>query len=442
MKKWIPCLNRILEKKKEDFHPLGVSVDLQDIHAHFVRECDFDVSCYRKHKDSLASLLSEHVKVEVETARLLGFNRSIERTLLKDGIPLEVYDMLIHVMREFAPSMEKYTTFSYRLEGLLKKSEGFEVAPISYEEAVDILIAAFEPLGKTYVTDISRALKEQAWVDVYPTASKTKGWRTMGDYSTHPYILANYDNSTERVFSLAHELGHGMKFFYQNKNQLICVGQPSLAIGEIASTFNEGLLFRYLMTQKKDGSDFEKAVLIDNWLNKILINLRDQMIDVEAERDMHEREERSRPLTAAFFSSLYHRLVNDYFNSTLSTGDWVYEILGNAGLLNSFRSYAYPFSVSLAISVLDGVYAEYITNPNGVPSEKKSLTAYLDFLKNGASRKTVDVLSDLGINLHTPTRQLFASVLKHFTELTEELGAIVARLERAGKEGKRTNNEL
>ena len=120
-----------------------------------------------------------------------------------------------------------------------------------YEEGADLVLKATAPLGADYAERMQKALQNR-WIDVYPKDNKQTGAYSTGTYGFHPYMLLNYDNTLEDVFTLVHELGHSMHTMYSNENQPFLYSDYSIFCAEVASTTNEQLLFHYLMKNSKN----------------------------------------------------------------------------------------------------------------------------------------------------------------------------------------------
>src|SRR5438105_14643279 len=130
---------------------------------------------------------------------------------------------------------------------------------ISYEQARDTVIAALAPLGENYLDTLKKGFTKR-WIDVYETPGKRGGAYSGGAYTTQPFILMNYQNNRDSMFTLAHELGHSLHSFYTRNYQPYQYGDYTIFVAEVASTLNEELLTEYLLGTTTDRA-FVLAIL-------------------------------------------------------------------------------------------------------------------------------------------------------------------------------------
>jgi oligoendopeptidase F len=65
-------------------------------------------------------------------------------------------------------------------------------------------------MGEEYLQAINTAF-ENRWIDVYETPAKRSGAYSSGTtFGVHPYVLLNWTDLLNDVFTLAHEMGHNM----------------------------------------------------------------------------------------------------------------------------------------------------------------------------------------------------------------------------------------
>ena len=192
-------------------------------------------------------------------ARARGYKSSLERALYPDNVPLSVYTNLIETVHKNLPVLHKY--YSIRKRALkLDELHHYDVyAPLvdelkistPYDEAVEIVKDALSPLGKDY-TDILCGGLKNGWVDKYENKGKRSGAFSSGAYTGYPYILLNYkDDSIRDVFTIAHEGGHSMHSWFSAHNNPFSCYDYTIFEAEVASTFNEELLFQYLLKKSK-----------------------------------------------------------------------------------------------------------------------------------------------------------------------------------------------
>lgn len=210
---------------------------------------------YDKHKNTLAELYASQIKQDIFDARIRNYNSVREMELFADDIPVSVYDSLIESVHNALPALHSYYEYCANKLGISDFRQYDKYAPVvkdvklhhTFDEAIDVLNKALSPLGEEYVSTLTKGLNSR-WVDKYENKGKTSGAFSAGCYTSEPYILMNFrDESIESVFTLAHEAGHSMHSYYSRKNNPFQHHDYTIFEAEVASTFNEKLLFNYLM---------------------------------------------------------------------------------------------------------------------------------------------------------------------------------------------------
>src|SRR3984893_17337608 len=226
-----------------------------------VRKGAFDGmhSAFLKQRNTIAATLSTKVKADIFHTRQRGYVSCRELALSHYNIPVSVYDNLINTVSEHIPVLNRYMELRKHLLGLddlhmydlyvpIVKDTDDE---ISYQQACDTVVKGLAPLGENYVSILKTAF-QQRWIDVYETPGKRGGAYSGGGYTTHPFILLNYQNKRDSMYTLAHELGHSMHSFFSRSNQPFHYGDYSIFVAEVASTLNENLLTDYLLRTNSD----------------------------------------------------------------------------------------------------------------------------------------------------------------------------------------------
>lgn len=209
---------------------------------------------YRKYENTFASTLSGAVKRNNFFARVRNYRSAREAALSKNQIPETVYDNLIETIHRYLPLLHRYVQLRKRVLGLdelhmydlytpLVKQVDMKV---TYEEAKDILLKGLTPLGDEYISIVKEGF-DNRWVDVQETRGKRSGAYSSGSYGTNPYILMNWQDNVNNLFTLAHEFGHSVHSYYTRKYQPYPYGNYSIFVAEVASTCNEALLNDYLL---------------------------------------------------------------------------------------------------------------------------------------------------------------------------------------------------
>jgi len=378
---------------------------------------------FDKHKNTLAALYAGSVNVDVCDAKARGFGSSIEKALFPDKIPLSVYENLISTIRSNFKPLHRYYKIRRKLLKLDSPEElrHYDVyVPLvpdvkkttTFDEAVEILRDALSPLGTEYTDTLCTGLKG-GWVDRYENQGKRSGAFSSGAYTGYPYILTNYKEDVLRdVFTLAHEGGHSMHSWYSAKSNPFLQYNYTIFEAEVASTFNEELLFRYYLKNEKDPKI--KAYLISTRAADILATLYRQAMFAEYEKKTHELVESGTPLSVEILRSEYRKLLTDYFGPDMvfeETSDL--ECLRIPHFYNAFYVYKYATGISAALALAEKVYC-------GGKTEKEN---YFKFLCSGGSRYPIESLKLADVDM-TGTEPVQAAI-NIFARLVDELEALV-----------------
>ncbi len=378
---------------------------------------------FDKHKNTIAALYAGSVNVDVCRAKARGFNSSIEKALFPDKVPLSVYDNLVSTVRSnFAP-LHRY----YKVRRKLLKLDApndlrhYDVyVPLvpdvkkttTFDEAIEILRDALSPLGTEYTDTLCTGLKS-GWVDRYENQGKRSGAFSSGAYTGYPYILTNYKEDVLRdVFTIAHEGGHSMHSWYSAKSNPFLQYDYTIFEAEVASTFNEELLFRYYIKHETDPK--VKAYLVSTRAADILATLYRQTMFAEYERKTHELVENGTPLSVEVLRSEYRKLLTDYFGPEMvfeETSDL--EGLRIPHFYNAFYVYKYATGISAALALAEKVMS-------GDKTDKEN---YFKFLRSGGSRYPIESLKVAGVDM-TSTEPV-QSAINIFARLVDELEALV-----------------
>jgi len=373
---------------------------------------------YEKIINTNAKVFGSSLKKDLFLTRARKYNSTLERSLSYDNVPVEVYDNLINTVFKHAGSLQKYMELRKKVLGLDEIHLYDTAVPIvedvdvkvPYGEAKEILEKAFEPLGEEYVNMIKKAL-DSRWIDVYETEGKRTGAYSWGTYTSHPYMLMNYNGTMDHMFTLAHELGHAMHSHYSNTNQPYATADYPLFLAEVASTFNENLLLDYLMKNTDD--EKQKLVLLDQWIGNFIGTVITQVRFAEFERKAHQMVQDGLPLTAESLNEVVLNLDKNWFGESMVIGDG-YELTWGR-IPHYYRTfYVYKYATSfcastaLAKSVIDG--------------EDGAIEKYMKFLQSGGSDYPIEILKKAGVDMSSPepveqAMQLFDSLVIKMEEL-------------------------
>ena len=351
---------------------------------------------FDQHKNTIATLYTASVQHDVFEAKSRGYKSAREMALFPDKVPESVYDNLVSTVRENLAPLHKYYALRKELLGL-KDLRHYDVyVPLvkdvkkvtPYNEAVEILRKAFSPLGEDYTSILCDGL-QNGWVDRYENKGKRSGAFSSGSYIGNPYILMNYKEDVLRdVFTLAHEGGHSMHSWYSTHSNAFMHYDYTIFEAEVASTFNEQLVFEYLLNNTEDEN--LKKYLICSRASDIIATLYRQTMFAEFEHKAHSLVENGTPLSADVLRKEYRNLLETYFGSEMifeKTSDL--EGLRIPHFYNAYYVYKYATGISASLALSNRVL-------KGGEKEKQD---YFTFLRSGGSRYPIESLKVAGVDM-------------------------------------------
>ena len=211
------------------------------------------------------------------------------------------------------------------------------------------------PLGETYLADLKKGL-ENHWVDVMENEGKTPGAYSWGAYGTNPYVLLNYQNNLDNVFTLAHEMGHSLHSYYSWQTQPYPYAYYKIFVAEVASTVNEILLTKFLLANASD--ERQKMYLINHYLEEFRGTVFRQTMFAEFEKIIHEKVERGEPLTTDVLCEVYFKLNQDYYGPNMKVDEEIALEWARIPIFIMLYVYKYATGFSAASALAEGILEE------------------------------------------------------------------------------------
>lgn len=381
-----------------------------------VREEAFEAmfGTYKKFGNTFASLYSGSVKKDNMYADVRGYASAREASLDGSAVPLSVYDSLVEAVHDAIPSMTKYLNLRKQAMGL-DRIDMFDLYTpmvaetdysVPYADGCALVRAAVAPLGEKYVSLIDQAFNG-GWIDVYENKGKTSGAFCCGVHGVHPYVLLNYTDALDDAFTLAHELGHAMHSYLSSEKQDYANHAYHLLVAEVASTCNEVLLTRYLLSAEKDRK--RRAYILNHFLEGFRTTVFRQTLFAEFEWKAHEMEANGLVLTSETLNELYVGLVRQYYAGAdtpdVIANEWAFI----PHFYRGFYVYQYATGFSAAVAIASHIL------------ETGDASGYLEFLSSGGSDYPLNELKLAGIDLTSP--DVVRNAMKAFDETIDELRA-------------------
>ncbi|MCS1351080.1 oligoendopeptidase F [Mechercharimyces sp. CAU 1602] len=396
------------EIKDSDGNPLQVTHgryrQLLDSTDRRVRRDAFQAvySTYGSYINTFASTLSGQIKGHNVKARIRKYDSARQAALSNNHIPETVYDQLVEGTNEHLSLLHRYIALRKKALGLDELHIYDMYTPlisevefnVTYEEAKEILIEALQPLGEEYISILKEAF-DNRWVDVYENKGKRSGAYSSGTYGTNPYILMNWQDNLDSLFTLAHEFGHSIHSYYTRKEQPYPYGNYTIFVAEVASTCNEQLLLEYLL--KKTDDPRKRLYLINHYLESFRGTFFRQTMFAEFEHLIHQKVEAGEALTPDTLTSSYLALNKKYFGPEVSMDDEIgLEWARIPHFYYNYYVYQYATGYTAAAALSKKILEE----------GKPAVDRYLGFLKAGSSDYPIEVLKKAGVDMTTsvPTK--------------------------------------
>lgn len=384
-----------------------------------VRERAFKAmqNTFGKLKNTLASTLSGNVKIHNFNARLRGYNNARHAALHRNNIDEAVHQNLIDGIHKNIGLLHEYVDL--RKDALkLDDIQMYDIyTPMvdevdlnfTYDEAKTMILEALGVMGPEYVEVLEKAFNER-WIDVRENKGKRSGAYSSGVYNTAPYILMNWRDTIDNMFTLAHELGHSVHSYFTRKYQPYHYGDYSIFVAEVASTTNENLLLNYMLDKYEDPKI--RAYLLNHYLDTVKGTVFRQTQFAEFEHMIHMADWEGTPLTADYLIETYLNLNKFYYGDAISTKEIGYEWSRIPHFYYNYYVYQYATGFSAAT-----LFAETIYGGGDV-------TPYLDFLKSGSSDYPINVLKKAGVDMHDT--KAIDTTLEKFGKCIQELRELIA----------------
>ncbi|MCP8615588.1 oligoendopeptidase F [Salirhabdus salicampi] len=386
-----------------------------------VREAAFNAmyDTFGKYKNTFSSTLSGAIKKDNFFAKARKYKSAREAALGSNNIPETVYDNLVEAVNEKLPLLHKYVKLRKKVLGLdelhmydlyvpLVKDVDMKV---TYDEAKETLLKGLQPLGSEYVNIVEEGLNNR-WVDIDENKGKRSGAYSSGVYGTNPYILMNWQDNINNLFTLAHEFGHSVHSYYTRKNQPFRYGNYSIFVAEVASTSNEAILNDYLLKETNDKQ--EKLYLLNHFLEGFRGTVFRQTMFAEFEHDIHVRAQKGEALTAEKMTELYYDLNKRYFGDDIVVDEKIG--LEWARIPHFYYNY-YVYQYATGYSAATALAAQILDE--GEPAVNR----FIDFLKAGSSDYPIEVLKRAGVDM--TSKQPILAALDVFEEKLNEFEQLI-----------------
>lgn len=374
--------------------------------------------------NTYASLYNGVMQGDWFEARARGYQTTLDAALFGNAIPTSVVENLIREAKNGVAPFRRYHQLRKRVLGLAEYYVFDAFVPLvdsderyRYDEVLDWIIEAVKPLGAEYQARVRKAFAER-WIDVYENQGKRSGAYSAPVYGANPYMLLNYNDTLDAVFTLAHELGHSMHTLLSQEAQPFVYSGYTIFVAEVPSTLNEALLLELMLARAKTRG--ERAMLLQHAIDNIVGTFYNQVLFADFELEAHRLVETDQPITSETLSGIYARLLGEYWGDALSPDARAQHTW--ARIPHFFQSpyYVYQYATCFAST------AKLMDEIGGANEGARAaaVARYLDLLRSGGSDHPMTLLKRAGVDLAQPdtVRAVVAQLDDLVTRLEAELG--------------------
>ncbi|MBQ7368909.1 MAG: oligoendopeptidase F [Clostridia bacterium] len=369
--------------------------------------------------DAITQTYYANVKKDVFYKTARKYESCLAMALDGEDVSPVVYENLIQAVQGALPTMHEYIRLRKETAGLAEQHMYDIYVPLvkdaeikmPFEKAYDLIVEGLAPLGKDYQALLKKARRE-GWLDVCENDGKRSGAYSSGVYDTHPYVLLNYQETTNDIFTIAHEMGHALHTYKSNGNQPYAKADYTIFLAEIASTVNEVLLLKHLYKNTDDKN--LKKYLLNYYMDMIRATLFRQTQFAQFEQIAHAKAEAGEPLTKDTLCAAYYQLNKDYYgDGIIHDSQIAYEWARIPHFYTSFYVYKYATGITSAISIVKRILTE----------GESAVKDYFRFLSSGGCTDPVTILKNAGVDLTTSAP--FEAAMQEFKDTLEQFKSLL-----------------
>ena len=379
-------------------------------------------STYEQYQHTYAKTLQTNVKVQNYRAKVRNYKSAREAALAANFVPESVYDNLVSAVRKHLPLLHRYLALRSKILGIPDLKMYDVYTPLSsveysftYEEALKKAEEALAVLGEDYLSRVKRAFSER-WIDVYENQGKRSGAYSGGSYDTNAFMLLNWQDNLDNLFTLVHETGHSMHSSYTRETQPYVYGDYSIFLAEIASTTNENILTEKLLQEVKD--DATRFTILNNFLDGFRGTVFRQTQFAEFEHAIHQADQNGEVLTSEFLNNLYADLNQEYYGLSKEDNPQIqYEWARIPHFYYNYYVYQYSTGFAAASALAEKV----------VHGSQEDRDRYIEYLKAGKSDYPLNIMRKAGVDMEkedylNDAFAVFERRLDEFEALVDKLG--------------------
>ena len=376
---------------------------------------------YQNSLNTYATLYNGVCQRDWFQARARGYASTLDGALHGDNIPTSVVENLIDTTRAGVDPLQRYHQLRRRTLGVPSYHVYDYSIPLvafdrkyEYDRVLDWIVESVAPLGPVYQARLREGFAG-GWIDVYENDGKRSGAYSAPVYGTHPYMLLNYTDTLDDMFTLAHEMGHSMHTILSHEAQPFVYSSYTIFVAEVPSTLSEALLLDYLLARSTDPT--ERVVLLQHAIDNIAGTFYTQVLFADYELRAHRLAERDQPITAEILTEIYRGLLADYYGDALDLNEqtgitW-------SRIPHFFNSPYYVYQYATCFASAARLAQQIMHGPEA--SRPDARDRFLTLLRSGGNDYPMEQLKKAGVDLSQPDTVL---------AIVNQLDDLVTRLEK------------
>jgi oligoendopeptidase F len=384
-------------------------------------------STFAANANTYASIYNAVLQRDLFVSQARGYRSTLEAALHENDIPASVVENLVETAKKGVAPLQRYHRLRKKVLGLDEYHAYDQLVPLievdrkyEYEEVLDVIVDSMKPLGPAYQKNVREAF-DGRWIDVYENPGKRSGAYSAPVYGVHPYMLLNYNDTLDAVFTLAHEMGHSMHTIEADAHQPFVYSNYTIFVAEVPSTLSEMLFFDHMLARTTDQR--ERVVLLQHAIDDMVGTFYRQCLFADYELQAHRAAERGEPITADTLGRLYFDLLQSYHGDSMTYDEASRITWARVPHFYATPYYVYQYATCYASSAQ---LIQQITT-GSVEQRREGVEKFLSLLRAGGSDYPMNLLKRAGVDLGTPSPA--EAVVAQLDKRVSQLEAEIAKLQ-------------
>src|SRR5450759_906183 len=375
---------------------------------------------YKSALNTYATLYNAVCQRDWFQARARGYKSTLDAALHGDNIPISVVNNLIETTRPGVGPLRRYHQLRRRALNVPSYQVYDFAIPLvtfdrkyHYDDVLAWIVDAVAPLGPEYQALMREGFSSH-WIDVYENEGKRSGAYSAPVYGVHPYMLLNYTDTLDDVFTAAHEMGHSMHTILSHETQPFIYSDYTIFVAEVPSTLSEALLLACMLEHSTDPA--ERIVLLQHAIDNIAGTFYTQVMFADYELRAHRLAEQDQPITAEILTEMYTQILKDYYGDAIDLNPFTG--ITWSRIPHFFNSPYYVYQYATCFASAAKIARQIMA---GGKESQEARERFLALLRSGGSDYPMELLRKAGVDLSQPDT---------VQAVVDQLDGLVTRLER------------